>query len=277
MRQYFTKKIEYAHIMTPQEVSNYFGFLNGKHQEKIVFTQNWYNQNKEWVKAKYYQLEQKYIMERVEQERKQNRKCTWVWINPAWIDEIGTSKSIDRRFSQKELLILMERDGLIGLRKKHNTGSPTLKRVDTYNRVNAIAKEEEKAVSNFLKNHFKVLEQVGIRYKIEGEKEKKCFPDIIASDEKYVVVVDVKGGTGEYGDKKIFMYCQLVSFMMQKRNDKRTVLPSYIVAKREDWDNGEYAGQCQNTVWFDDLKNLHNKEQILNKISVSRFNRYTNY
>ena len=91
--------------------------------------------------------------------------------------------------------------------------------------------QEKKAHEYLITKYNIVIPQQCITYKLFGEKERFCIPDFICSNANEVLIADAK--LSFIDEAQLTRYIDLISFIMDKKGDKRYVKGAFIVYRSE--------------------------------------------
>lgn len=111
------------------------------------------------------------------------------------------------------------------LNNNHDEYQSITKYIKTKNKSREFEKNVLDKVSYQYPN---VFYQPGFIYQYENETEKKCFIDILASDENEVVIYECKANKNETNEEQKNIYIDIIKFLLNKKQLKKTVNFQYV-------------------------------------------------
>lgn len=180
-----------------------------------------------------------------------------VSIGKNWIHEILKGLHLNNDIKSAMALCFYQEMGLPDLRIKYDRSS-TSGLFGNYQDTKRRTSSEEKEIEGYLKTICeKVTSQIGICYRLNGEVEKICFVDIIASDKKAVFVIEIKTDMVSINQNQLELYSNLIKFYLTSKNDVRVLRSLFIYYH----DNGTTwsAARPENAISFTSLKSYDKK------------------
>ena len=120
--------------------------------------------------------------------------------------------------------------GLEDLKSKYNNLKSENVLTSLNNTKSRTKKEEIEIYDYFSMLGLKLNKQLPIKYKLKGQKEKKCFIDLVLSNEDYIFVVEIKTNSDSLNYEQLELYDSLIRFM---ENKKRYVKPIFVIYNSE--------------------------------------------
>lgn len=187
----------------------------------------------------------------------QNLKHIKVRLSHNWSTEILKRCKLNKQITAKELILFYESQGLEDLRAKYGF-KHSLKSISSFILANEHSKREEKEIKDFLNPFFeKSNYQMYIKFKKISGKEEIRILDLVVSDEKNVFLIEIKRHNIYIDSEQLCLYRDLLQYIMTQKNDKRILVPLFIV--------NEYYRQSINNsscINFNELKEISSKAAI---------------
>lgn len=204
--------IEYARIMTKQEVNSFYSFLKSK--QEIKFNINPYRD----VLIKEYHNYEKCIIEYYNKTKYYN-------VEEIYLSHILKKVGLNGKLKMKQLYDFYLENGLVDLRIKYGK-EPVTKLINRYIKTKKSCKNEENEIVEYLSKMFpKSIKQLPIKYKLKGQKEKKCFVDLVLSNDEYIFVIEIKTNSYSIDNNQLELYESLIKFI---NKDDRKIYPLFI-------------------------------------------------
>lgn len=174
-----------------------------------------------------------------------------VRISQHWASGIRKSLALPGYISATNIIDFLRENGRQDLREKYY-GRGTKKSIGGFQKGKVRSIKEEARTEKLLRSKYKTtLSQQGIRYKLAGFAEKKCFIDFIASDDEFVNIVEVKGGYSDIDISQLSLYKMLVTYIMDARGDKRKINATFLIFSEPDI---TYYNTETNYILFDNIQ-----------------------
>jgi len=182
-----------------------------------------------------------------------------VRINAHWATDILKNTNLTASISAKDLIGFYTDLGLEDMREKYGYKS-TVDSISGYVNAKKNSGIEEVIVTEHLTKLFqKTQVQMGIRYKLEGEREKVAIIDLVLSDSHLVNIIEIKRSSYDVKPQQLKLYYSLVSHILSDNGDKRKCQAVFIVYNREDYpysDGTKY-------LLYDDIRHIQIKETLV--------------
>jgi len=182
-----------------------------------------------------------------------------VRINAHWATDILKNTNLTTAIAAKELIGFYTDVGLEDLREKYGYKS-TVESISGYVNAKKNSGIEEDIITKHLSTLFeKTLVQMGIRYKLDGEREKVAIIDLVLSDRHLVNVIEIKRSSYDVNPKQLNLYYSLVSHILSDNADTRKCRAVFIVYNREEHpysDGTKY-------LLYDDIRDIQIKETLV--------------
>jgi hypothetical protein len=226
-------EIEYVRLLTKEEYSDFVKKQNEKYIEKKEIGIKWVHENIEKIIMAVRRVD---MRARLEQTKKRkeiiNKGGEWmqeklsrnkVYIASNWLNFVRTEINAPSYVKNKLMFETLMEYGDYDLRLKYGF-TETSKSYSGYSKakINSI-KDELKFLEIIKSKYEKVVYQQGILYKIKNEKQKFCFPDIVASNKNSVHVFEVKCHNCYFEDSQLNLYVDLIKKILSNHNDLRKV------------------------------------------------------
>lgn len=147
-----------------------------------------------------------------------------------WLNIILRELKTVKEATTRELLEYLKYNHYDDLRLKYRNK-------DTIITTDGFKKAKENSTKTEL-NILKILEESGlkakrhiyIKYKLSDEnKHRICVPDIVASSDSYVFLIEIKEDEAYINEEQLTLYFELLKIIMKANNDKRILLATFIV------------------------------------------------
>ncbi|MGE0079310.1 MAG: hypothetical protein AB7S48_15730 [Bacteroidales bacterium] len=184
-----------------------------------------------------------------------------VRINAHWLTDLKYQLDMPKYIRPINILNTLKSNGFDDLRLKYGY-KPTIETISSYPIAKKISREEETEIKQFLSKYYKnIVFQQGIKYKLINEKEKKCFVDIIVSDDSTVNIIEIKRDIVSIRPKQLNLYFELVKYIMNNKKDKRFIQSLFIVSNPIYYSSEFY--EIPKHILFTELKNkITSKKEI---------------
>lgn len=149
-------------------------------------------------------------------------------IDRQWIKELKDKIKAPDYVKSQKLLELLIAEGFEDLRLKHGHKKTYQNLGNGWKR----GRDREQEIGETLKQKFpKVIDQLGVKYKLKSQPEKTKFIDFIVSDNQNIYVIECKTGNWALNFEQLHLYASLIKHLEQRRHtDKpRLVHAVYIV------------------------------------------------
>jgi len=178
-----------------------------------------------------------------------------------WLNTILRELNIDKKATTKELLKYLLENNYDDLRLKYREqGTNTTTNSFKIAKENSI-KTEMQILKILEENEFKVIRHIYIKYKLSNQnKYQFCIPDLVASLDNYVFLIEVKEDEMYINKNQLGLYCQLLKKIMKDNNDKRELICAFVV-----------GGNSKNYLKLDELSNSRNSTDIIDKLMQYEF------
>jgi len=90
-------------------------------------------------------------------------------------------------------------------------------------------KYEESVGQQLYLQHKVIVFQLGIKYKLQGEQQKICFPDFIGFDDDCVTIYECKTNESDKNCYQKDLYLNLISHMMKETNSVKRLKFKYLI------------------------------------------------
>jgi hypothetical protein len=158
---------------------------------------------------------------------------TKIKIGVHWATDLLRNLNYPEFIKASDLLSFFEKCGLQDLRLKYE-GKVSLQGISSYPQAKAASRKEEKEIIETLRPLFeKNAPQLGIKYKLRGDKEQVAIIDLIASNSNLVFVFEIKRGPIDIDEDQLLLYHQLVTFTLKQVGDSRPCFGTFIVYNPE--------------------------------------------
>lgn len=217
-----------------------------------------------WGCTNYIDKSKKHITFSANQEEKFNEifEHIKVRLGHNWSSEILKTNKLQNKIKAKDLLLFYNSQGLEDLREKYGYKN-SLESISSYSYANKNSKKEELEIRDFLNNFFeKISYQVYIKFKKKNENEKIKIIDLIVSDKTIVYLIEIKRHNIYINEEQLDLYYDLVSHLMQLKNDNRKLSSLFIV--NEYYQSSYNSNKC---VEFNQIKLKTKKEDILKELN----------
>jgi hypothetical protein len=185
---------------------------------------------------------------------------TKVRIDSNWLTKIIRDLNLQASVKASNLLVFYDALGKEDLRSKYGYLS-TSQSISGFVKAKSASRIEEQEVEKRLAGIFpNCKSQLGIRYKLKGEKERVVILDMVIADDNEVFILEIKRNVHDIDEDKICLYYKLVAHILLKMNDIRKCYAVFLVFNSPDFK--PYLTSPPHILW-ETVRNLVHKNIIL--------------
>lgn len=203
----------------------------------------------------------------VDLEERIQARLPWIKIRIEmdWLTNILKATALKGQIQASHLLQFLVENNYDDLREKYGLSS-TGQLITNLTRTKQASTQEEKEIAAFLQPFFpKCIQQQGIRYKLQGEKENIAILDLIISDDKTVYLLEIKRNPHNIIQNQLPFYQALLQHIMEKAPDQRRIHPVFLVYNTPEYPTPYLAGTY---VLFEEIKPLETAAAIISKFEI---------
>jgi len=185
---------------------------------------------------------------------------TKVRIDSNWLTKIIRDLNLQASVKASNLLVFYDALGKEDLRSKYGYLS-TSQSISGFVKAKSASRIEEQEVEKRLAGIFpNCKSQLGIRYKLKGEKVRVVILDMVLADDNEVFILEIKRNVHDIDEDKIHLYYQLVTHILLKVKDIRKCYATFLVFNSSDFK--PYTQPALHSTW-DTIGSLTDKNSIL--------------
>lgn len=173
-----------------------------------------------------------------------------------WLNIILRELKTGKEATTRELLEYLKYNHYDDLRLKY-TKKDTIIISDGFKKAKENSTKTELNILKILEeNQLKAKRHIYIKYKLSNEnKYHICIPDIVASSDSYVFLIEVKENEMYINEKQLTLYFELLKTIMKSNNDERILIALFIV-----------GGDSMKYLTFNKLLNSESYNDIIYKL-----------
>jgi Holliday junction resolvase len=178
-----------------------------------------------------------------------------------WLNIILRELKTGKEATTRELLEYLKYNHYDDLRFKYRN-KETIITTDGFKKAKENSTKTELHVLKILEESgLKAKRHIYVKYKLSDEnKHRVCVPDIVASLDDCVYLIEVKENEMYIDEDKLTLYFELLKIIMEANNDKRILFATFIV--------GNNSEKC---LTLNELLESENSNDIIHKLIAYNF------
>jgi hypothetical protein len=162
-------------------------------------------------------------------------------IDAEWPNKIRDALFTKEQVGVRHLIDFMEEIGLADLSLEYR-GTPVRKHYSGRDVAKRNADRDEQILAQMMGVHYRVKHHLNVAYKKEGDtKETHCFPDIVAGDDAWAFVLEVKMNGFDIKPEQLALYHAVIRHVVGNTRKGRSVATVAVCGNEMKAVKGEYT------------------------------------